>query len=54
MPAPVENAVEIDRVQFPAGGDSRDILVQACDEGYMARSGFGRNASVGDTKGTMF
>ena len=54
MPAPVENAVEVDRVQFPAGGNGRHILVQACNQGNMARSGFGGDAGVRDTESAMF
>lgn len=54
MPAPVENAVEVDWIQFPAGGDGRHIFVQACDQGNMARSGFGGNAGMGDTESAMF
>jgi hypothetical protein len=38
MPAPIEHAVEVDRVQLPAGCDGRHILVQACDQGYMSGS----------------
>jgi hypothetical protein len=38
MPAPVEDAVEIDWVQLPTGCNRRHILIQACDQGYMSGS----------------
>ncbi len=49
----VEDAVKVDGVHLPASCDSRDVLVQACDQCDMARTRFGRHTGVGDAKGTL-
>ncbi len=54
MSAPVEYAVEIHGVEFPACRHSRHIFVQPRDESYMARSAFRRHTRVRDAKGAMF
>lgn len=50
MTAAIEDAVEVDRVELPAGRDGRDILIEAGDQGDVARAGFGRDASVRDAE----
>ena len=50
MPATIEHAVEVHRVQLPAGGNSRNIFVETGDERNVAGARFGRHTCVGDTK----
>lgn len=53
MFAPVENTVEVDRVQFPPSSHRRHIFVEPCDESYMSRPGFGRDSSMRYAKSAM-
>lgn len=52
--AAVEDAVEIDRVELPAGGDGGHVLIQAGYESNVAGPRLGGNAGVGDAKSAMF
>jgi hypothetical protein len=42
----VEDTVEIDRVELPASGDCRYILIKPCDECDMARPGLGGHTGM--------
>ena len=53
MSTSVEYTVEIDRIELPTGRNGRYVFVQAGYEGDMSRARFGRDASMGDTKGGM-
>lgn len=50
MPAAVEHAVEIDRVELPAGGDCGHVLVEPRDECDVAGPGLGGHAGVRHTE----
>lgn len=53
MSASVEDTVKVDGVYFPASRDSRYILIQASDQGYMTRPRFGRYSCVGHSECAM-
>lgn len=53
MPAAIEDTVKVDRVELPARGDGRDILVEAGDEGDMSGPRFGGDTGVRDAEGSM-
>lgn len=54
MSASVENAIKIDGIKFPAGGDRRDIFVQSGDQSDMTRTRLGGYSGMRDAKCTMF
>lgn len=54
MPAPVEDAVKVDRVELPSSRYRRYIFVQARDQGDVAGAGFGRDTSVRHAESAMF
>lgn len=54
MSASVEDAVEVDGVEFPSCRHCCHVFIQPGDEGDMSRSGFGGDAGVGDAEGAVF
>lgn len=54
MSTSVEDAVEVDWVEFPACCYCCHVFVQPRDEGDMTRSGFGGDAGVGDAESAVF